>query len=64
MGLILFNSKFPVIITFQGCDETSIYEGIKREDKKNYSFLMILSGSRATELNALGLQIPAMTTGA
>lgn len=64
MGLVLFNSKFPVIITFQGCDETSAYEGMKREDKKNYSFLMILSGSSATELDAPGLQISAMTAGA
>lgn len=64
MGLALFNSKFPVIITFQGCDETSAYGGIKREDKENYSFLMILSGNSTTELNALGLQIPAMTAGA
>lgn len=62
MGLALFKS--PVIITFQGFDETSTYKGVKREDKKNYSFLVILSGSVATELNALGLQITAMTASA
>lgn len=56
--------KSPVIITFQGFDETSTYKGVKREDKKNYSFLVILSGSVATELNALGLQITAMTASA